>query len=575
MDYKGKIFLKFKTSIILYLLLGIGASFLNSLNIYYFQKIIDSVKNNFSWNFIIIYAVSMILVTVFSYISEWPKSKLFNGLYYYFKEEALKKVSIIDYSRYLKIGTGSLLQKIESGSVAGRGIYFNFWFRIIRELLPDILFNLFFISLINIKLIPIILIGYVAVFATTKILLSFLYDVKKDILINEELLGGTLVRGITELVTFRINQRYSKEINSYQNHSKVVVNNIAKMTMTHELFFTIFALLVSLIKIITIVLFFTGNFTITIGGLVGLIAYIDKIYNPIAIFNVLFVQYKLDCVSFSRLENFFQERNDLSLVENKNLLSEKIDSIAMQNVDVKIGSDLVLRKISYKFEKGLYGIVGESGSGKSTLVKTLLGLLKNSHGNIYYNEKNLNELNLNSLYDKIFYLSQDVPVFDGTLKENIVFDKEVPDSTVIEVLSKCQLSDFYNSLEEGLETRLGEKGSRLSGGEKQRVAFARLFFSEANVIILDEATSAMDVLTETNLMNNIKDIISDKVTLIITHRIKNLNYVNEILCMESGQIKESGSFLELTRKKGILFKLIENEENRESTHGFNNNNSKP
>lgn len=574
MNYRGKIFLKFKTSIIIYLLLGIGASFLNSLNIYYLQKIIDSVKNNFSWSFIIIYAVSMILVTVFSYISEWPKSKLFNGLYYYFKEEALKKVSIIDYSRYLKIGTGSLLQKIESGSVAGRGIYFNFWFRIIRELFPDILFNLFFISLINIKLIPIILIGYIAVFATTKILLSFLYDVKKNILINEELLGGTLVRGITELVTFRINQRYSKEINNYQNHSKVVVNNIAKMTMTHELFFTIFALLVSLIKILTIVLFFTGNFTITIGGLVGLIAYIDKIYNPIAIFNVLFVQYKLDCVSFSRLENFFQERNDLSLVENKSPMSEKIDSIAMKNVDVKIGSDLVLRKISYKFEKGLYGIVGESGSGKSTLVKTLLGLLKNSHGNIYYNDKNLNELNLNSLYDKIFYLSQDVPVFDGTLKENIVFDKEIPDSTVIEVLSKCQLSDFYNSLEEGLETRLGEKGSRLSGGEKQRVAFARLFFSEANVIILDEATSAMDVLTEKNLMNNIKDIISDKVTLIITHRIKNLNYVNEILCMESGQIKESGSFLELIRRKGILFKLIQNEENKENTHGFNNNNSK-
>ena len=236
MDDTRKVLKKFKRPIGVFLGLGIVVSFLSALNVHYFQKIIDSVNDGFDWKYVVFYAISMIFITLFSYAGEWPKSRLFTGLYYYFKEEALTKISVIDYNSYLKQGRGHLLQKIESGATSGRNIYFNFWFRLIRELLPDLLFNLFFIALINYRLVPLILVGYALVFLVTRILLSSLYLVKKDLLINEESLNRTLTRGISEMVTFRINKRFEKEIAQYNTQSDHVTHGITKMTMTHELF---------------------------------------------------------------------------------------------------------------------------------------------------------------------------------------------------------------------------------------------------------------------------------------------------------------------------------------------------
>lgn len=562
MNDTEKIIKKFKGPIGFFLGLGIIVSFLTALNVHYFQKIIDSLSEDFDWKYVVFYAASMIFITLFSYAGEWPKSRLFNGLYYYFKEEALKKISVIDYNSYLQQGRGHLLQKIESGATSGRNIYFNFWFRLIREILPDLLFNLFFIALINYRLVPLILIGYVLVFLVTRILLSSLYLVKKDLLINEESLNRTLTRGISEMVTFRINKRFEKEITQYNTQSNYVTHGITKMT--HELFFTVFALLVAAIKIVTVILFFSGKLLFSIGSLVALITYIDKIYSPIAIFNVLFVQYKLDKVSFSRLESFLKEENDPNLLIPEKEIFGNIQTIGLEDVTVKIDQETILKSINFAFEKNFYGVVGASGAGKSTFVKTLLGLLKNSEGTIRFNQQDLSNINLNELYNEIFYLSQDVPVFEGTLRENIVFDQQVSDEEVIDVLRKCQLGDFFNGLRMGLETKLGEQGARLSGGEKQRVAFARLFFSKASLIILDEATSAMDVLTEEALMNQIQTFIHNKIVITITHRMKNLIYADQIICFDSGELIETGSYEELYQKQGKFFQLVKEENKRET-----------
>ncbi|MGM0238801.1 ABC transporter ATP-binding protein [Enterococcus sp. AZ103] len=564
MDDTRKVLKKFKRPIGVFLGLGIVVSFLSALNVHYFQKIIDSVNDGFDWKYVVFYAISMIFITLFSYAGEWPKSRLFTGLYYYFKEEALTKISVIDYNSYLKQGRGHLLQKIESGATSGRNIYFNFWFRLIRELLPDLLFYLFFIALINYRLVPLILVGYVLVFLVTRILLSSLYLVKKDLLINEESLNRTLTRGISEMVTFRINKRFEKEIAQYNTQSDHVTQGITKMTMTHELFFTVFALLVALIKIATVILFFSGKLMFSIGSLVALITYIDKIYSPIAIFNVLFVQYKLDKISFSRLESFLKEKNDPNLLSVDKEKFGNIQSINVADVTVKIDQETVLKNLNFTFERKFYGIVGASGAGKSTFVKTLLGLLKNCEGIIYYNQQDLSQINLNELYNEIFYLSQDVPVFEGTLRENIVFDQQVSDKEIIDVLIKCQLGDFFKGLTLGLETKIGEQGARLSGGEKQRVAFARLFFSDASLVILDEATSAMDVLTEEALMNQIQTFLNDKIVLTITHRMKNLIYSDQIICFDSGELIETGSYKELYQKQGKFFQLVKEENKRQT-----------
>lgn len=238
-------------------------------------------------------------------------------------------MSKISYEEYLKLGAGALLQKVEAGAAAGRNIHLNFYGRLFRELIPETLFNLFFIALIDKKLLPAILIGYVIVFILTKILLKTLQKMKEKTLISEEAMNATLIRGMTELVTFRINRKYKKEIENYALMAEENSQNITKMTMIHEFFFGFFALLVALIKVSIVVLSFTNVVTLSLGGLVAIVMYIDRIYTPIAIFNVLFVQYNLDKVAYQRLEDFYKKEDDPDLAVPGKALPE-IQTISLK-----------------------------------------------------------------------------------------------------------------------------------------------------------------------------------------------------------------------------------------------------
>lgn len=528
MKISKKIWKDFNREFLLYTLLGIVVSLLGAVNIFYFQKLLDSYTNGLKIEIILIYSITILLIPILSYLEQGPKNNLSNGIYYFLKKEALEKVSVISYPAYLKLGSGALLQKIETGSNAGRNIYLNFYCRVVRELLPEAGFNLFFIALIDRKLIPAILLGYVIVFVVTKFLLKVLQKMKEQTLISEEKLNGTLIRGIIEMVTFRINKRYKKEVNQYQEMSSEITSNLTKMTLIHEFFFASFALLVAAIKVLIIILFFRGYISVSLGGLVALIAYVDKIYSPVAIFNVIFVQFNLDSVSYQRLEEFYDLPDDENLFIKSEKL-DKIDKICLKEVSMDFNNKRVLDNVDYVFDKQKYGLIGESGSGKSTLIKLILGLIKPTTGNVYIDNRKLININSQDYYEHIFYLSQDVAIFQGSLRENIIFDKGISDKTIEEVLKKCQLTEFLTSLPDGLDTQIGEKGANISGGEKQRIAFARLFFSDAEIVILDEATSALDEETENRILREINSLLDNRIVIMITHRPRNLTFVDETI----------------------------------------------
>ncbi|GAB2028074.1 ABC transporter ATP-binding protein [Lactovum odontotermitis] len=480
--------------------------------------------------------------------------------------ESLKKVSRIDYLDYLSYGSGALLQKIEVGASAGRAIYLDFYCVLFRELLPGVIFNMFFISIISIKLLPFILAGYVLVFIITKLLLNILQKIKENALINEEHLNTILTRGIFEMITFRINRKYSKEISKYKHLSDDITSKLTKMTLIHELFFTIFAILVALIQIFLVVMVFTHQLSLTIGGLVALIAYINNIYSPIAIFNVIFVQFRLDQVTYKRLNNFYQSRDDQNL-SAPNSLEGTVNKISLKDLQLKIQDTDVLKTLNLEFRSGrIYALLGTSGSGKSTIMKTLLGLMKPTAGEVEINDTNLTKINLDKLYPHYLYISQEVPIFEGTLRENIIFDdSSTSDEKIIEALKKSQLDKFYSQLPDGLDTRLGEKGLNISGGERQRIAFTRLFFSSAEVILLDEATSALDTVTEKKLLSSILPLLKDKLVIMITHHISNIDLADEIIVLRKGRVTEKGSPNELIQQQGELWQLIqaENAETKE------------
>ncbi len=546
-----------KLIIIFYILIGIIINFLDLYSVTYYQKILDAFQyKNLTITPLITYGVLLIASTILGYIENYPEQKVKHGLYFDFKLQALKKMKTIDYLEYQKMGTGILTQKVEEGSNASRDILYNFWFNLFRWLLPTALFSLIFIYKVNKKFVFFVFFGYIVVIIVSNIILKKLYKLKENILTNQELLNKHLVRGFMELVVFRTNKKYDYEIKVTSEGIKNVVNSKIKIRLVHEMFFSIFAFLVDILKV-AILFYAVFNLDISVGAIVTVISLLYKAYEPIAIFNVEYTSYKLNRITVNNYIQFLDSLDDKNLDNGKNVrnINGNIEFKDVSFTYKNINKD-VIKNLSFKINKNTkVALVGESGSGKSTIIKLIIGLIKYDDGKILIDEKELSKINLNSFYDHVTYVSQEAPIFDGTLRENLVFDKNIDDKKIIDVLKLVCLDNFYDKLKDGLDTELGEKGIKMSGGERQRVALARLFFDDSKLLILDEATSAMDNITEKIVMNNIVENLNNKTIIIIAHRLETIKDVDEIFVLDKGKIVETGSYKELLDKKGYFEKL--------------------
>ena len=545
MRYIKEILKNNKLWVLAYIGLGIFNAFMANYKTDYFQKVIDGLAaGTLTFAGVITYGLILLVNYCMNYLDNYPEKKLEYGIYLDFKLLSLRKISTIDYTEYQKIGTGKLVQRIENGSSAGRNVVFNFWLRLIRDLLPTIVFSVYFIWKIDKIITYILFVGYILIFIITNILLKFLYKIKEKILNSEELFNHFLVRGFMEMLVFRMSKQFPSEIKKTRSAKEDIVSSKVKMNMIHEAFFTIFALLVAMLDI-GILFYAWKTKNLTVGSIVALIALIENAYTPIAIFNVLYVQYKLDKASYKRFEEFLDLKDDNQL-RNGDAIHTDIGEISIKNLSFQYEERKIIDDLSLFIKRGQkIAFVGESGSGKSTVIKILLGLLKYNQGEIYLGDMELSGICLNNLYDRVSYISQDVPVFDGTIKENLVFEKNVSEEQMLDALREVQLSHLVENLEEGLDTEIGEKGTCLSGGEKQRLAFARLWFENPELVVLDEATSAMDNLTEENVMKSVMKKMKDKTVIAIAHRLNSIAGFDRIILFREGKIVGQGTFEEL------------------------------
>lgn len=555
MRYIKEILKKNRIWVLVYIGLGIFNAFMANYKADYFQKVIDGLADRtLAFAGVATYGLILLENYCMNYLDNYPEKKLEHGIYLDFKLLSLRKISTIDYTEYQKIGTGKLVQRIENGSTAGRNVLFNFWLCLIRDLLPTIVFSVYFIWKIDKKVTYVLFVGYMLIFIITNILLKFLYKIKEKILNSEELLNHYLVRGFMEMLIFRMSKQFPNEIKKTNNAKESIVSAKVKMNMIHEAFFTIFALLVAMLDI-GILFYAWKTQNLTVGSVVALIALIENAYTPIAIFNVLYVQYKLDKASYKRFEEFLGLKDDDQL-RNGNAINADVGEIAIKNLSFQYGERKIIDDLSLSIKKGeKIAFVGESGSGKSTLIKILLGLLKYNQGKVRLGDMELSGICLNNLYDRVSYLSQDAPVFDGTIKENLVFEKKVSEEQMLGALSEVQLSHLVENLAEGLNTEIGEKGTCLSGGEKQRLALARLWFEDSELVILDEATSAMDNLTEENVMKSVMQKMKDKTVIAIAHRLNSIAGFDRIILFREGKIVGQGTFEELLRTDSYFMDL--------------------
>ena len=291
----------------------------------------------------------------------------------------------------------------------------------------------------------------------------------------------------------------------------------------------------------------------TIGQIVALLVLVEKTYEPIAVFNVVNVYYKLEKIAFARYTEFLDAKEDTRLTQGEEVNGLN-GNISFINTGFQYDGREILTDFSLHIEQGkTTALVGESGSGKSTVVKLIVGLLHPHSGHIEVDGFDLTKINLNSYYKHIAYLPQEPPVFNGTLRENLVFDDPMDDTLLIEAIRKTGLNDLYSKLEKGLNTQIGERGVSLSGGERQQLALARLWFSDAKIIIFDEATSAIDNLTEEAVMQNIMNLLAGKTVIAIAHRLDSIKTFDKIFVFQDGRIVEQGSFSVLMDKRQAFF----------------------
>jgi len=265
---------------------------------------------------------------------------------------------------------------------------------------------------------------------------------------------------------------------------------------------------------------------------------------------------------FSEYEKFEDkiENRKLNQTKSNNFFKEKI---SLNNVDFSYSnkSKKVLDNFSMEIKKGqIVGIIGISGSGKTTLIDLTLGLLKISNGEILIDGKNI-YANLENWQSLIGYIPQDIYLTDDTILKNIAFgieDKFLDKSKVESALKAAQISDFVKSLPNGLNTIVGNRGIKLSGGQRQRIGIARALYRNPKILILDEATSSLDIETEANFMNNVYGLRDTKTIIIATHRLHTLKKCDKVFLLDNGKIKQTGNISEILNSNQFLKEYFNN-----------------
>ena len=298
---------------------------------------------------------------------------------------------------------------------------------------------------------------------------------------------------------------------------------------------------------------------INIGGFVVINAYMLQLYQPL---NWLGSVYREIRQALTDMENMF------SLLEVAPTTNDDLDDIPQSNdaeirfENISFDYDIrrtIIKNISFTVPNGKkVAIVGPTGAGKSTISRLLFKFYDPKEGNIFINNTNINKISQNSLRKIIGVVPQDTVLFNDTIYYNIAYGNT--GATKEEVISAAQnadIHDFITILPDGYETIVGERGLKLSGGEKQRVAIARTILKNPKIFFFDEATSALDSSTEKEIQKNLENVSKDKTTLIIAHRLSTAANADNIIVLDEGVITEQGTHESLLLKKGKYFEMWE------------------
>lgn len=529
-------------------------------------------------------AVGVIAVAdaLFSMAGRWFSSRIGEGLIYDLRKQIFEHVQKQSIAFFTRTQTGALISRLNSDVIGAQQAFTSTLSGVISNLLGLILvaitmFTLSWqITLISLVLLPVFLIP-------TKWVGRKLQGYTRQSFDLNAQMSATMTErfNVSGALLVSLYGDSKKEKNEFAEKARRVADIGISIAMLNRIFFIA---LTSIAAVATAVAYGIGGHLaisgeLTVGTLLAITALLARLYGPLTALSNVRVDVMSALVSFERvfevldLQPMVTDRPNAKELSDANLdlkfegvsfTYPKAEEISLASLEIAakpeiVTSGKVLKDISFTVASGtLTGIVGPSGAGKSTISSLIPRLYDVNQGLISINGTDIRDYTIKSLRNSIGVVTQDSHMFHDSILVNLKYAK--PDATAIEIEAACKSAriwDFIQSLPNGLDTVVGERGHRLSGGEKQRLAIARLLLKQPSLVILDEATAHLDSENEAMVQAALKEALIGRTSIVIAHRLSTIAHADQILVIDNGEIVEQGKHEQLVEKRGLYFDLFE------------------
>lgn len=400
---------------------------------------------------------------------------------------------------------------------------------------------------------------------TSRVLGSKLHDAFRDSQAAFSAINDKTQESITGI---KVIKTFGQEKEDLADFTEKIDDAIVKNKRTNfldALFDPFITLIIGVSYVLTIII--GGRFimegTISLGQLVSFIAYIGMLVWPMFAIGRLFNVLERGNASYDRVNELLHEKTHI--IERK----DAIKTMAQGTISMKIDSfsypkeeTVALENIQFSLQEGeTLGIVGKTGAGKTTILKLLMREYDQYQGTIFFGKHNIKNYTLDALMGAMGYVPQDHFLFSMTVRDNIRFAKpDLEQAAVEQAAALAFINQEIKAFPEGYDTMVGERGVSLSGGQKQRISIARALIVEPELLILDDALSAVDAKTEEAILSNLKETRQEKTTIITAHRLSSVMHAKEILVLDEGKIIERGTHPELLAEKGWYQRMWEKQQ---------------
>ena len=530
------------------------------------------------------FAVGVIAVAdaLFSMAGRWFSSRIGEGLIYDLRKQIFEHVQRQSIAFFTRTQTGALISRLNSDVIGAQQAFTSTLSGVISNLLGLILvaitmFTLSWqITLISLILLPVFLIP-------TKWVGRKLQGYTRQSFDLNAQMSATMTErfNVSGALLVSLYGDSKKEKNEFAEKARRVADIGISIAMLNRIFFIA---LTSIAAVATAVAYGIGGHLaisgeLTVGTLLAITALLARLYGPLTALSNVRVDVMSALVSFERvfevldLQPMVTDRDNAKDLADTNLdlkfegvsfTYPKAEEISLASLEIAakpeiITSGKVLKGISFTVAAGtLTGIVGPSGAGKSTISSLIPRLYDVTQGVISINGTDIRDYTIKSLRNSIGVVTQDSHMFHDSILVNLKYAKA--DAAAIEIEAACKSAriwDFIQSLPNGLDTVVGERGHRLSGGEKQRLAIARLLLKQPSLVILDEATAHLDSENEAMVQAALKEALVGRTSIVIAHRLSTIAHADQILVIDNGEIVEQGKHEQLVEKRGLYFDLFE------------------